>query len=305
MAVSTDYFNTPKVLDGGMGQDLFARGVQPVGTLWSASALIDPQYHGIVRDAHLDFIDAGADVIVTNTFTTRRTRLVENNIGDQFESLNQLAGQLAQDAKAQRPHVVVAGGLPPQQFTYEPDTRNNDAIMRDFLDQAVLLDPFVDFFYLDVLSSIREMTAAIAAIEPFNKPFLIGAHVSQGRCLPSGESVSQLKALADYTQLMGVILACVSPETALENVSELQGLGVPFGVKVNAFKTTSPVGGYTQQFQDCCSGNPNEFLGTRTDLCPATMARMIQPLKDAGATILGGCCETTPAHIRAIAGLNH
>ena len=81
MAVSTDYFNTPKVLDGGMGQDLFARGVPPVGTLWSASALIDPQYHGIVRDAHLDFIDAGADVIVTNTFTTRRTRLVENNIG--------------------------------------------------------------------------------------------------------------------------------------------------------------------------------------------------------------------------------
>ena len=178
--------------------------------------------------------------------------------------------------------------------------------MRDVLDQAKLLDPFVDFFYLDVLSSIREMAAAIAAIEPLNKPFLIGAHVSQGCCLPSGESVSQLNALSDYPQLMGVILACVSPEVALENMSELQGLGVPFGVKVNAFKTTSPVGGYTQQFQDCCSGNPNEFLGTRTDLCPATMARMDSALERRWChTILGGCCETTPAHIRAIAELNH
>ena len=59
-----DYFNKIRILDGGMGQELLHRGLKPKGTLWSAQALIDKDCHQMVIDAHLDFINAGAEVIL-------------------------------------------------------------------------------------------------------------------------------------------------------------------------------------------------------------------------------------------------
>ena len=65
--MKTDFFKTIKILDGGMGQELLARGLISKGTLWSASALINEENHGLIIDTHRSFIDAGADVIVTTT----------------------------------------------------------------------------------------------------------------------------------------------------------------------------------------------------------------------------------------------
>ena len=70
------FFNTTRILDGGMGQELIHRGLKPKGTLWSAHALIDKDCHQMVIDTHLAFINAGAEVIVTATFTARRFRSV-------------------------------------------------------------------------------------------------------------------------------------------------------------------------------------------------------------------------------------
>ena len=77
-----NFFKKVRILDGGMGQELLARGLKAKGTLWSASALLDKKYHKLIIDTHLSFIDAGADIIVTNNFTTRRTRFVQNNVND-------------------------------------------------------------------------------------------------------------------------------------------------------------------------------------------------------------------------------
>ena len=63
-----DFFKQTRILDGGTGQELLAKGMQPNGTLWSANALIQEKYHPLLLDTHLDFIKAGAEVIVTNTF---------------------------------------------------------------------------------------------------------------------------------------------------------------------------------------------------------------------------------------------
>ena len=60
-----NYFSKTRILDGGMGQELLKRGLKPQGTLWSAAALIEKKYHQLVVDTHLDFINSGADVIVT------------------------------------------------------------------------------------------------------------------------------------------------------------------------------------------------------------------------------------------------
>ena len=182
--MNKDFFKKVRILDGGMGQELLTRGMESNGTLWSANALLQKKYHQLLLDTHLDFINSGAEIIVTTTFTTRRLRLRDNNVEDKFEYLNTKAGEIAKKAKDLNPHVLVAGGLPPQYLTYEADTRSDDKIKKNFYEQAKLLDPFIDFFYFDVLSSVREFKLAIKAIENFNKPYLVGAHISEGVKLP-------------------------------------------------------------------------------------------------------------------------
>ena len=298
-----NFFKKTRVLDGGMGQELLARGVEASGTLWSANALLHEKYHQLLLDTHLDFINSGAEIIVTTTFTTRRMRLRDNGIEDKFEYLNTKAGEIAKKAKDLKPHVLVAGGLPPQYLTYEADTRSNDEIKENFYDQAKLLNPFIDFFYFDVLSSVREFKLAIEAIEGFNKPYLIGAHVSEGIKLPSGENISEIITTINHKNLLGIILSCVSPENYEKNLNEIKSLDVPFGFKLNGFITTKPTSGYTNTFNKSKTGNPNEFLGHREDLVPEKMALFVKKFKEAGATILGGCCETRPAHIREMSKL--
>ena len=300
--MNLNFFKQTRILDGGMGQELLARGMKPNGTLWSASALIDENYHQLLLDTHKDFVKAGAEVIVTATFTTRRKRLRDNNVEDKFEYLNKKAGEIAIKTQKEFPHIFIAGGLPPQNLTYEADERTEEEITKNFNEQAKLLDPYVDFFYFDVWSSIKEFKCGVEAIKEFKKPYLIGIHISEGTNLPSGEKISDIKKLIN-DQLLGVMLSCVSPENYEVNLSEVKNLGVPFGFKLNGFITTKPNPSYTENYLKSKTGNPIEVLGKRKDLTPENMARIVKKFKDAGATILGGCCETRPSHIKAMAEL--
>ena len=298
-----NFFKQTRILDGGMGQELLARGMKPNGTLWSANALLQDKYHQLLLDTHLDFIKAGAEVIVTTTFTTRKTRLRDNNVEDKFEYLNNKAGEIAQKAKKLYPNTLIAGGLPPQYLTYEADTRSENEIRDDFYHQAKILNPYVDFFYFDVLSSVREFKIAIECIKEFDKPYLIGAHISEGTKLPSNESISEIITKIKHDKLLGIILSCISPENYDLNLKEIKNLNIPFGFKLNGFIKTNSKPNYTGAYKKSKTGNPNEFLGQRKDLTPEKMAEFAKKFKDAGATILGGCCETRPSHIKAFASL--
>ena len=75
-------------MDGGMGQHLLAKGLKTKGSLWSATALINKKYHNLVVDSHLDFIRAGADVIITNNFSARKTRMIQNKVEKHFDFAN-------------------------------------------------------------------------------------------------------------------------------------------------------------------------------------------------------------------------
>jgi len=297
-----NFFKKTRILDGGMGQELLARGVEANGTLWSANALLQEKYHDLLFNTHLDFIKAGAEVIVTTTFTTRRKRLRENDIEDKFEYLNKKAGEIAVKVKKEFPNTLIAGGLPPQNLTYEADNRSEDEITKNFNEQAKILNPYVDFFYLDVWSSIKEFKCGIEAINEFKKPYLIGIHVSEGTNLPSGEKISEIKNIID-NQALGIMLSCVSPENYEKNLIEVKSLGLPFGFKLNGFVTTKPSPSYTENYLKSKTGNPIEVLGKREDLTPENMANIVKKFKEAGATILGGCCETRPSHIEAMAKL--
>ena len=297
-----NFFKQTRILDGGMGQELLARGVEANGTLWSGNALLQEKYHELLLNTHLDFIKAGAEVIVTSTFTTRRKRLRENNVEEKFEYLNKKAGEIALKAKKKFPNTLIAGGLPPQNFTYQADDRSEEEITKNFNEQAKILNPYIDFFYFDVWSSIKEFKCGIDAINEFEKPYLMGIHISEGTTLPSGEKISEIKNLIN-NQALGIILSCVSPENYEKNLTEVKNLGLPFGFKLNAFITTNPNPSYAENYLKSKTGNPIEVLGKREDLTPEKMANIAKKFKDAGATILGGCCETRPSHIEAMTKL--
>ena len=126
-------------------------------------------------------------------------------------------------------------------------------------------------------------------------------HISEGTSLPSGEKISDIKDIIDHNSL-GVMLSCVSPENFEINFDEIKSLGVPFGFKINAFERTKTKDGYTVNYTKS-GGNPNQFLGQRNDLTPSKMFEIVKKYMNKGATILGGCCEIRPAHIKEISKL--
>ncbi len=302
-----DYFSKVRILDGGMGQLILSKGLKPKGSLWSGTALIDKKYHQMIIDSHLDFIKSGADVIVTNNFAGRRIRMIQNNVEELFDYANKKAGELALKAKEiSKKNILIAGSLPAQNNTYELDQRDNKIIEKGFYDQAKLIKPFVDFFYLDVMCGSKECEIALNVTENFNLPVLIGLHIKKSGKLPSGESITEVVEKCKSNSLLGIILACVSPEIIENTVDEMKDLKIPFGYKANLWKEEEPVPVHKFALpSDAIGANPVETMGTRDDYTGKKFFKFSKDMINKGATILGGCCETFPSHINEIAKLKN
>ena len=302
-----NYFTKTRILDGGMGQELLAKGLKAKGSLWSATALIEKKYHQLVVDAHLDFIKSGADVIVTNNFSARRTRMIQNNVEEHFNYANEKAGELALKAKEiSKKNVLIAGSLPGQNDTYVLDQRDKKIIEKGFHDQAKLIKPFIDFFYLDVLCGTKECELALNVVEKMNLPVLVGLHVKKNGKLPSNENIGEVVEKCKNKNWLGVILACVSPEIIEKTIDEVKQLDMPFGYKANLWKTEEPVP--VHKFaspSDEIGTDPAKVMGTREDYTDSMFLEFSKKMISKGATILGGCCETKPSHINKISSLKN
>jgi len=290
-----DFFKQVRILDGGMGQELLNRGVKTHGSLWGASALLKKKYHKVVVKTHLDFINAGAQVIVTNSFGSRKRRLIENNLAQKYAKLNKLAGALAKKAATKsKKNILIAGSLPPQNFTYMADLgRDKTFIRNSFRSQAKYLRPYVNFFYLDVMSSYEECKIGLEAIKDLKKEVLIGIHLRKKDRLPSGEKfLTVVKKLEKYKPL-GFVASCVSVEDVSKIIKDIKKISYPFGFKINAFRHI-PIGWKPD------AANPNLQLGMRKDLTPKKFLKICKKFKKLGAKIIGGCCEISPSHIRQL-----
>jgi homocysteine S-methyltransferase len=304
--MNKDFFKQVRILDGGMGQELHAKGLISMGTLWSASANLETKFHNLVVDLHLSYINSGADVIITNTFSARRIRLIQNKVNEHFNYINEQACLLAIKAKdLSKKNVLIAGSLPSQNDTYVEDQRNSNEIEKDFLDQATIINPYVDFFYLDVLSSGKELDIASNVAAKLKKPILAGVHLKKNCLLPTGENVTEVVNKYKNENWLGLIGACVSPEIVENSIDELREINLPFGFKANLWEIEEP--GPQRTFNtakyDEIGTNPNIAFGKRDKYDPKLFYEFSKKIKEKGATILGGCCETTPSHIEAIAKL--
>ena len=301
-----NYFKKIRILDGGIGQELLAKGLISKGTLWSTSALLDDKFHQLLIDVHTSFINAGADVIVTNNFSSRKVRLIQNKVEDKFEYVNKKACELANKAREiSKENILVAGSLPPQNGTYVIDERNINTIKKNFKEQAEIIKPYVDFFYLDVITSAKEIEAVCEVTEKMNMPVLVGLHLKKNGKVASGESIKEIAKKYRSNNWIGLIGACVSLEIIEKSSNEMANLNIPFGFKANLWKVEEPlpVNKFnTAKFNEV-GKNPNDTLGRRDEITNEVFYNFAKSIKEKGANILGGCCNINPGHIKSLSFL--
>ena len=285
--------STVTLLDGGMGQELLRRSSRVITPMWSADIMLNEPI--LVRDLHREFIDSGARVITLNSYTATPQRLKRENELQQLENLHQLAMNAAQKAVelSQRNDVAIAGCLPPLVASYRPDVSLS---FKDSLDTyrrlVELQSPASDLFICETMSSITEARAACTAALESGKPVWVALTVSDAhpQQLRSGESLEDaLKALASF-DTQATLLNCSQPE-AITACWELLRM------------TQSKVGAYANGFISVDSlypGDTVEELSIRQDMSPQQYAEHAMSWVRNGASIIGGCCEIGPGHIKAL-----
>jgi len=292
--------NEVTILDAGMGRNLRTRGVEIPATIWSANALIvAPE---IVVDIHKENIKAGASLITTNSYGVIKADLAKENIADQFESLNQSAGQLARRAVEESDaKVEIAGSLPPLNGSYRPDrVMKREVIEPLYLEQASILAPFVDFFICETMSSVGEALAAASAALKTGKPVLVALTLDDEKfcCLRSGESLAEALDKLSSLNLLGVLANCCLPERISEAIPILSAFGSAYcGGYANAF-THVPKDWMLDGTQE-----EDGLLELRRDLEPDQYSSFVQDWINQGANIVGGCCGTTAEHTAANSAL--
>ncbi|MEH6359414.1 MAG: homocysteine S-methyltransferase family protein [Amylibacter sp.] len=277
------------ILDGGMGQELIARAGKAT-SLWSVQALLDnPE---MVREVHDEYFAAGAEIATTNTYSVLPDRLVHHGLADRLTLLQQLACQQAVDARDANGSGLVAGSLGPQGFSYQPDkSPPSDQAAEIYHDICKIQADFVDLYLFETMSSIDQARGGLMGAAGFGKPVWLSLSVDDkdGSKLRSGENLTDvLPLLADYKPA-AVLVNCSVPEAVTTAVPILVDHGIPVGAYANGFVSIADTFDHV--------GATVDELEIRKDLGPKAYADFAQKWVDAGATIIGGCCEVGPAHI--------
>lgn len=281
------------LLDGGMGQELIARAGKAT-SLWSLQALLDhPQW---VRDVHDSYFQAGAQIATTNTYSVLPDRLDKYGLSDQFNELQRLACQMAVESRDSHGAGQVGGSLGPLGFSYQPDKAPPAEQAAEVYRQVCQVQQdYVDLYIAETMSSVDQARGALMAMSQFGKPVWVSLSVddTDGTKLRSGEAITDILPLLREYGPDAVLINCSVPEAVNSAVPLLISAGIPVGAYANGFA------GISEKFDSI--GASVDLLETRTDLDPAAYAEFAEQWVASGASIIGGCCEVGPAHIRLLA----
>ena len=288
------------LLDGGMGRELRFRGIETPATIWSTQALlVAPE---VVRDIHMDYIAAGADIITANTYGIIRSDLAKEGIEDRFEALNKLACTLALEARDTADHPVwIAGSLPPLKGSFRPDLVGDyNEIERLYREQAEILAPHVDLLLCETMSTSTESRAAASAACQTGKPVWVAwtLHEDRSGRLRSGESIADAAAAIANLPIDAYLANCCAPESITA--------ALPYLIETGA----QHIGGYANTFElipadwELAGEEESDWsLDLRSDLDPDSYAGHVIRWLDEGANVVGGCCGTRPEHIARMSEL--
>ena len=284
------------LLDGGMGQELIRRAGDAPTPLWATRVMID--HPGLVQAIHADYFAAGATIATANTYAIHHDRLVKFALDHRFADLH--AAALAEAEAARRAHGAgrIAGSLGPLGASYRADVLpEHEKAVALYAEVATLLAPRCDLLIGETVASLAHARALIAGALPVARAHSIPLWLSvtvddrDGTRLRSGEPIAALHGHLDG--VAALLANCSAPEAMDQAMPHLKAHGLPFGAYANGFQ---------QITADFLKENPTvDALTHRPELTPARYADFAMGWVAAGATIVGGCCETGPAHIAEIA----
>lgn len=244
-----------------------------------------------VTALHRAFVNAGSDIILTDTFNATRFRLKESQYGDRVRELNIEAAKLARKVANERENVFVAGSMGPTGKLLEPLGELTVVECAEaYAEQAAALtEGGVDFLLLETFFALEEARAAIEGVKRVSDlPLVVSFSYDQGTRTMMGLRPSQVVQAIAPLGVAAIGANCgKSPDAMLEIVTEMAAhagrTGLPIWTKPNA-------------------GLPH-LIGEREfyDGTPEVMAEFAQKYIAAGAQIVGGCCGNTPGHLAAIA----
>jgi S-methylmethionine-dependent homocysteine/selenocysteine methylase len=196
------------LLDGGTGEELFKHGIPNDRKIWSAVALVEPEYHHILQRVHQSFVKAGSRAVTTNSYG------VTPGVGfseEEIEKYCKIAGELAKNAVGVK--ALVFGSLPPLIESYRADLIMNHCDgVRVYRKLASALLPFVDAFLTETISCTEESFQVIEAVHDLRKPLLVSYTVNSKGDLRGGETVVEvIPRLLEFCSRYGVRckLSCV------------------------------------------------------------------------------------------------
>ncbi|MFK7892167.1 MAG: homocysteine S-methyltransferase family protein [Granulosicoccus sp.] len=281
-----------RILDGGLGQELIAR-TGKVTSLWSTQALLDDP--DVVRQVHADFFAAGAEVATANTYSLLPDRLVARGLDSRLEELTKLACVQACKARDVHGKGLVAGSLGPLGFSYQPDKCPSAEEAAEIYHRVCKAqESYVDFYIAETMASVEQTKGVLAGASGFGKPMWVAVTVddNDGTLLRSKEPLSSLFPLLSEYNVEVVLINCSTPESVTRGVPCLVNQGLDVGAYANGFT------GINDKFNSV--GATVDLLEVRTDLGPVEYAEFASAWVAEGATIIGGCCEVGPAHIKEL-----
>jgi len=268
------------VFDGAMGTMLYARGVF-INQCFDELSVRDPE---LVRTVHRLYADAGAEVLETNTFGANRLKLAQYGLESRVAELNRASAAIAREVAGDE--RLVAGAVGPLGVRIEPYGPTSLAEARAIFSEQLtaLREGDVDVFLLETFSDLHEIQQAILAarsVDP-NTPIVAQMTIGTDCLTPYGASPEDVAIALDAAGADVIGLNCsVGPQTILDAIEKM--------MKVTRRKLSAQPN----------AGMPRDVSGrTMYMASPEYMATYARHLVQAGAKVIGGCCGTTPEHIR-------
>ncbi|HEX5003706.1 MAG TPA: bifunctional homocysteine S-methyltransferase/methylenetetrahydrofolate reductase [Gemmatimonadales bacterium] len=271
------------VSDGAMGTMLYSKGIF-LNVCYDELNIRQPD---VIREVHRDYVRSGAEILETNTFGANPVKLAHHGLAADTEAINEAAARLAREAAGDRAAVV--GAIGPLGIRIEPfgETSREEARQAFARQAAGLLAGGVDGFLLETFSDVEELHAGVEAIRGISDlPIIAQMTVGEDGRTHYGTAPS---AFGPAIEQMGVdvigVNCSVGPHGVLEAVEQLaRVVSIPLSAMPNA-------------------GLPRDVGGRKMYMAsPEYMAGYARRMVEAGARIVGGCCGTTPAHIKAMVG---
>lgn len=270
------------VFDGAMGTMLYAKGVF-INQCYDELVLRSPE---LVREVHAGYVQAGADVIETNTFGANRAKLGPFGLDTQVATVNRRAAHVAREAAGEQ--RLVAGAVGPLGVRLEPYGPTSRDEARDMFREQMqaLADGGADCFVLETFADLEELEQAVLAARDVDAAMPIIAQATVGPELRTayGASPEDVARALDKWGVDIIGLNCsVGPQTILEAIERMAAV------------TTRKLSAQPNAGMPRAVGGRSMYMAS-----PEYMATYARHLVQAGAKIVGGCCGTTPEHIKAM-----